>query len=82
MKFLELRLRERKSVVHNDIVVAYQRLKNNGKFQPLRPKSGRIWEVSLTGGFNYSELTGEILVFWKSGRLWEVVAQGGTTVVV
>ena len=25
-------------------------------------------------GSKYSDLTEEILVFWKSGRLWEVVA--------
>jgi len=39
--------------------------------------SGQEW--SFTGGSNYSELTGETLVFWKSGRLREVVAQGGPT---
>ena len=35
---------------------------------------------SLTRGSNYSDLTGEILVFWKSGRLRELVARGGSTV--
>ena len=33
----------------------------------------------LTRGSNYSDLTREILVFWKSGCLREVVARGGST---
>ena len=52
-------------------------VKNNGNFQTVRPKSGRLREAvvyakwSLTGGFNCSEFIGEILVFWK-----KVVAHG------
>ena len=36
----------------------------------------------LMGGSNYTELTGEILVFWINGRLWEVTAEGGLTVLI
>ena len=36
---------------------------------------------SLTRSSNYSDLTGEILVFWKSGRSRKVVARGGSTLV-
>ena len=40
--------------------------------------------LSLTRGFNQSNLTGKILLFLIGGRLWEIyiVAHGGSTVLV
>ena len=63
----------------------YEEVKNKRKLQTVISKSGRgcLQEVhawSLTRGSIYSDLTGEILVFWKSGRSREVVARGGSTV--
>ena len=57
-------------------------VKNNGKF--LKVVAYGRW--LFTGGVRLrevptinSELTGEVLAFWKSGRLREVVRQGHST---
>ena len=38
-----------------------------------------MWSRSLTRGFNYRALTGNILMFWIGGYLLEVVARCGST---
>ena len=53
-----------------------QKVKNKRKLQAVISKVVAVacekW--SLTRGSNCSDLTGEILVFWKTGRTSEVVA--------
>ena len=57
-------------------MVAYGRLKTKGncKLSSLKVVAVAYERCSLTRGTNYSDLTREILVFWKSGRSREVVA--------
>ena len=63
-------------------VVVYRRLKTkeNCKLSSLKVVAVAYKRWSLTRDSNYSDLTGEILVFWKSGSSREVVASGGSTV--
>ena len=51
----------------------------SGRLREVKNKSLKVVAVtykrwSLTRGSNYSDLTGDILVFWKSGSSREVVA--------
>ena len=63
-------------------VVTYGKLKTkeNYKRSPLKVATVTYKRWLLTRGSNYSDLTGEILEFWKSGSSREVVTRGGLTV--
>ena len=64
------------------LVVAYGRLKTNDNFKlwALKVFAVAYERWSLTRGFQCSDLTEKLLVFWKTGRWGELVATGGLTV--
>ena len=63
-------------------MVTYEKLKTKENFRLLAQKVIAVAYVrwSLTRGSKYSDLTWELLVFWKTGCRGELVATGGSTV--
>jgi len=68
--------------LYNCQVIAYGKLKTKENFKLLALKVVAIAyeRRSVTRGSKYSDLTWELLVFWKTGRWGEVVATGSSTV--
>ena len=64
------------------VALPYGRLKpkENCKVASLKVVTVAYERWSLTRGSNYSDLNGEILIFWKRNRSKKVVSKGGFTV--